>query len=641
MMNQMKLWSKMSKVTRTPVKYVTNKELLAEIARCKNTFCTFTSPEYANYDAIVGSMEILTPEFITETLDRLNVKAPEPKTRDGMIFRVMSYDHVPIDPERKRKSRVTNMNHARTNFPPFKHCVLRVIDGQDTFEEVGRSHWEGDFETGRFTIEKGRMSERLGRMFMMLVEKYSMRSNWRGYCYDTDTELLTQRGWLNHDEITMDDIAMAYNQEDGHLVWSKINHIYRNHYTGNMFKLEVRGLDALVTPGHKFITQDGLKPAELLKETDKLTLMGKGVKDDHTSPYPDAFVELVGWVVTEGCFYERDNGTTRLTICQNEGDYADRIRACLNTLGYGFSEYSRTSLVNKNVAFTLNKDLSHKMMEVIVGGDRNKKILSTAFINSLTQDQRELLINTMIDGDGWRTVQNDTVKIGYCQKDKEHMDAFAMLCTIAGKQVAISPTPRMITQKSGKITPIYEATVFSDKRRISRVENVNMHGAKRNGTIKGRGKHTHPNIPTVPYDGKVWCVSSDYGTLVVRRGRYIYTCSNTYRDEMCGLALTHLSQVGLQFDESKSNNPFAFFTTTLTHSFTRTLNLEKKNQSIRDDLLVNMGMNPSYTRQIENEMGQSEPKKAPAKRGRKSAATIAAEAAVEKARKASEEEREY
>lgn len=276
---------------RRTIKYLTNKELLAEIARCKISYCTFTDPKYSNYDAIVQSLASLTPLFLQEVLDKLNSKLPEgeaPRTKEGLVMRVMTYDHVPIDPERKRKSRVTNMNHARTNFPPFKHYVLKIIDGEEIWEEVGRSHWKGDFETGNFTIEKGRMSERLGTMFMMLVERYSGRSNWRGY---------------------------------------------------------------------------------------------------------------------------------------------------------------------------------------------------------------------------------------------------------------------------------------------------------------------------------------------------------SYRDEMCGLALTHLAQVGLQFDESKSTNPFAFFTTTISHCFTRTLNLEKKNQSIRDDLLVNMGMSPSYTRQIENELAQSgitEPKKIPGKRGRKSAKQVEAEKAAQK-----------
>lgn len=71
----------------------------------------------------------------------------------------------------------------------------------------------------------------------------------------------------------------------------------------------------------------------------------------------------------------------------------------------------------------------------------------------------------------------------------------------------------------------------------------------------------------------------------------------TYNDEMRGQALLQLSQVGLQFDEAKSQNPFAYYTATITNSFTRILNLEKKNQNIRDDILEINGLNPSWTRQ--------------------------------------------
>ena len=67
-------------------------------------------------------------------------------------------------------------------------------------------------------------------------------------------------------------------------------------------------------------------------------------------------------------------------------------------------------------------------------------------------------------------------------------------------------------------------------------------------------------------------------------------------------ALLQLSQIGLQFDEDKSANPFAYYTAAITNSFTRILNVEKKHQSLRDDLLQEAGVNPSYTRQIEHEM---------------------------------------
>jgi len=70
---------------------------------------------------------------------------------------------------------------------------------------------------------------------------------------------------------------------------------------------------------------------------------------------------------------------------------------------------------------------------------------------------------------------------------------------------------------------------------------------------------------------------------------------------MRGQALLQLSQIGLQFDESKSDNPFAYYTAVLTNSFTRIVNIEKKNQLIRDDLLMESGQMPSFTRQLEHE----------------------------------------
>lgn len=71
----------------------------------------------------------------------------------------------------------------------------------------------------------------------------------------------------------------------------------------------------------------------------------------------------------------------------------------------------------------------------------------------------------------------------------------------------------------------------------------------------------------------------------------------TYNDEMRSQALLQLAQIGLQFDESKSQNPFAYYTAAITNSFTRVLNIEKRNQNIRDDILEMNNLNPSYTRQ--------------------------------------------
>lgn len=104
--------------------------------------------------------------------------------------------------------------------------------------------------------------------------------------------------------------------------------------------------------------------------------------------------------------------------------------------------------------------------------------------------------------------------------------------------------------------------------------------------------------------------SKDHGTMTKKLATmFIKLCERyatrsnwrgyTYNDEMRSQALLQLSQIGLQFDESKSQNPFAYYTAAITNSFTRVLNVEKRNQNIRDDILEINGLAPSYTRQMD------------------------------------------
>ncbi len=71
----------------------------------------------------------------------------------------------------------------------------------------------------------------------------------------------------------------------------------------------------------------------------------------------------------------------------------------------------------------------------------------------------------------------------------------------------------------------------------------------------------------------------------------------TYIDEMKDQGLLQLVQVGLQFDESKGANPFAYYTSAIYNSFARVKNIEKRLQSTRDDILEMNGFAPSHTRQ--------------------------------------------
>ena len=73
---------------RTP--YLTNKELLKEIARSKNTYCTFLSPEDQVYDLILPSVSKINQKTVAEAkrarADRMAKQAWEASTASAMVF---------------------------------------------------------------------------------------------------------------------------------------------------------------------------------------------------------------------------------------------------------------------------------------------------------------------------------------------------------------------------------------------------------------------------------------------------------------------------------------------------------------------------------------------------------------------------
>lgn len=75
----------------------------------------------------------------------------------------------------------------------------------------------------------------------------------------------------------------------------------------------------------------------------------------------------------------------------------------------------------------------------------------------------------------------------------------------------------------------------------------------------------------------------------------------TYNDDMQGYARMMLVKSWQAFKPEKSDNPFAFYTQCIKNSFKQFLNQEKKQRNIRDELLVDKGLNPSYTYSLEYE----------------------------------------
>ena len=599
------------------VNYLNNRDILKEIHLSKNSFCSYRDPELDHqFDIILPSVDKINVRTVAQArrnraarLTKLTGEAVSEKQipNTDLVFRVTTWDHIPKVPKKPTKAAAAKKKkiedalefdddfdfddddelinsvdpvelvYTKLNFPPFWHYR---IDEDRVPYVVGKSHWKGDLESGEFCRSHGKMTNKLGLMFIKLCERYGTRYNWRGYCVDESTQALTQRGWLGYQDISESDRILSYNGKT--LCWSDIHSIFQDHYVGLMHKLDSKGMDALVTPNHKFVTDQGLVKAEHILHSDQILLLAGGVPDE-TTKHSDAFVELVGWIVTEGNYQTEKKS---VTIYQNEGEYADRIRQCLEKLGYSYTERADHKT---NIRFLINRNDSLNLMSQFPDRD-----LTMQFILDISHTQRQLLIETMIDADGWRR----GCSASYTQKDPQSVDLFQALCAIAGRKTNSHFRDNKIS--FGKPVNYFEVNLFV--RNATRGTCVDFHGGRTNNKrAVGKGKQFHPNQPVVPYCGTVWCPETEYGSFVCRRNGKVYLTGNTYNDEMRGQALLQLSQIGLQFDESKSQNPFAYYTAAITNSFTRVLNIEKKMQNIRDDILEMNGLNPSWTRQFSND----------------------------------------
>jgi hypothetical protein len=210
---------------KKPINYLNNKDMLSEIHKSKCSYCEFDDfDKHHQFDLILQKYSSLNKSKISDarknrakriSKERYEMAVEEfnnnpdlhvkPKQAEhaiehtdvqitDLVFRVVTYDHIPTDPGRKKNPKKIAEEHVKLNFIPFKHYALYETDAnvdEDTpgylsyrntvyeIREVGRSH----SKNGEFCDTHGAISPTLAKMLVLLVNRYSQRANWRGYSY--------------------------------------------------------------------------------------------------------------------------------------------------------------------------------------------------------------------------------------------------------------------------------------------------------------------------------------------------------------------------------------------------------------------------------------------------------------------------
>ena len=204
--------------------------MLLEIHRSKSSYCVFTKPEYHQYDIIlpsvdkinirtvavaqrhrakrIGDLEYSTRKKAGEKVKQADCEVDYKKIQKlDLVFRIMSFDHIPLNSTRKKNPKSLADHRDKVNFPPFQHWKFNDEDPEKLIC-VGKSHWKGDLEKGYFDKDAGQITPTLARMMLKLCERYATRGNVRGYTYNDEMKgqailQLTQIG-LQFDESKSD-----------------------------------------------------------------------------------------------------------------------------------------------------------------------------------------------------------------------------------------------------------------------------------------------------------------------------------------------------------------------------------------------------------------------------------------------------
>lgn len=254
-------------------------------------------------------------------------------------------------------------------------------------------------------------------------------------CLDDQTEALTPRGWVNGRNLKAGEKLLTKNAETGKLEWHPITRMVRvTDYYGPLYEFTSASFSAMTTPQHRWLVSSKHGGPAQCRRTEELAT---GVAEyaihrtgDYDPPaakiFTDDFVELVGWVLTDGSIKPGVGGL--VSVCQSERGNPHKVRAIDALFARLQANHSRYKGTRGGIVWCMHGNSNIARIMWAMFPDR---ILSPDFLMALPRHQLEILRNTMLLGDGSLNTRWGGHRIFSC-RDERRADMFQMLCTMCG-----------------------------------------------------------------------------------------------------------------------------------------------------------------------------------------------------------------
>ena len=379
----------------------------------------------------------------------------------------------------------------------------------------------------RQAVEEGHVDTLFG--FRREVFQDESRSSWTGNiainCVDLNTEILTKRGWLQWNELTKKDECLT---ETGWQNPTRINKYPK--YKGPVHVWKHMAFSAVSTPNHRWKVFNSERKQDEIVTSATLSKFNEWSKHkiyrtlgEHNwikeEKYTDNFVQVCGWVLTDGfvcantgCGVSQSKqqnipkirSLLKELVCAHGGQYYLPSQKRVHRGGRKAETFESAITEREHVGCTywyISGRLGKLIQQLFP-----KRVLTTEFINGLSCRQAKLLVKTMMLGDG----SGDRM----CCGTREKADAFQMLCTWADISTSCSMVkpdgrPSGTIKETGQIVttkkPFYSIGVLRRKK---------VHVYNRHETIvKGKG---------------VWCPTfTNDAAWVARREGCTYVTKNS------------------------------------------------------------------------------------------------------------------
>lgn len=358
-------------------------------------------------------------------------------------------------------------------------------------DEIGR-YFVVDWKTCSRLLDEGKEES-----FLELDDQIS--------CVPMETEILTPSGWKTRFDLEVGDIVLAYDSVTKTNKWTQILalHDYTN---ATLFEIhdKSKSFSSTTTYDHKWFGERPSSYGKYAKIVDwqpttetidnytskSAIIVSAPSEVDGCSPITPDEAALIGWIITDGPIHIRENQYIA-SITQAVHKYADEIQSLIDRVGiyHSFKTINDSKLSNKPYKKWVFSQPEIEYLWIKAGLENRLDNLDE-FVLNLSSKARSSFIDAGLKAEG--TFRKNGI-IQFCQNDGIIKEAFRLALFLEGKRTSRGTTRNFSIRKGRPV---------ADIRTLS--------------------------VDELPGKHDVWCMSTKYGSFVMRQGRQITITGNSY-----------------------------------------------------------------------------------------------------------------